>query len=115
MNNFLIIKQSREVLIQSFQGFGVLESSANRIISEICVSYLLLFDKPDSLSTETFLDFPLLDYATEFWHIHAKVVPEDPQSLLANLCAVLFNNTTSSAFLNWLRAFDRDHPKGYET
>jgi len=47
--------------------FCILEGPANKNIAEICLTYLLLFDQPDLLFVKSLQDFPLLDYAANYW------------------------------------------------
>jgi hypothetical protein len=84
------------------------EMSANAAISEICLAYLLQFDKQDPLTIEVFKDFPLLQYSAKYWMHHARVIDQetDPTVLLA---MELFLSR-GSAYVNWLRCFNPDTP-----
>src|SRR4051794_27098396 len=82
--------------------FHVSEISANRLMGEVCLKYLLSFNKPNSLP----LQAPFLYYAAQYWYHHARVVPEDPQSDLEVLILNLLGENRSQSFLNWLRVCD---------
>jgi hypothetical protein len=43
--------------------FSVTIISADALITEVCLTYILLFDRPDSLSETSLSEWPLLDYA----------------------------------------------------
>lgn len=96
------------------RGFGanfhLMEVSAHRSIAEICCTYLLSFDRPDSLSLQPLNDFPLLCYAAENWYNHARMVQTDSQETLDTMIFRLLDVTRNSSFYNWLRVFQPDRP-----
>ncbi|KAL9116967.1 MAG: hypothetical protein Q9187_006501, partial [Circinaria calcarea] len=96
------------------KGFGanfhLMEVSAHRSMAEICCTYLLSFDRPDSLILQPLKDFPLLRYAAENWYKHARIVQTDSQETLNTMIFRLLDETRDSSFYNWLRVFQPDRP-----
>ncbi|KAI9776530.1 MAG: hypothetical protein M1839_009511 [Geoglossum umbratile] len=91
--------------------FSVCEISANMLIAEVCLTYLLLFDGATPLTGESLQEFPLLDYAAKHWTEHTKNVTQEPsQSALASLSAELLGSREKPAFINWLHVFEPDRP-----
>ncbi|KAI9878906.1 MAG: hypothetical protein M1830_010154 [Pleopsidium flavum] len=94
----------------SASAFHLMELSAHRTMAEMCLNYLLSFDKPNPLSSQSLLDFPLLDYAAQNWYNHARVAEKDPGAKLNSLILNLLNPTKSFSLNNWLRIFQPDDP-----
>ncbi|KAH0538097.1 hypothetical protein FGG08_005309 [Glutinoglossum americanum] len=88
--------------------YSTQEIPANVSIAEICLAYLLQFDKDDSLTSETVKDFPLARYAAQYWTQHARVAKRDA-STLHRLIMELFLSKRD-AYVNWIRLFDPDSP-----
>ena len=63
---------SDRIKISSASRFSILEIPANSVIAEACLAYLLMLDQPDSLSAQSFQDYPLLEYAATYWFEHAR-------------------------------------------
>jgi hypothetical protein len=57
--------------------FNITDITVNYFIAKSCLLYILHYDKSDSkiIFTDDLKYFPLLQYACEFWHIHAKSIP----------------------------------------
>lgn len=90
--------------------FSILEMPAHLSIAQTCIAYLLQFNKPDSLASDTFSKYPLARYAAQYWSDHAKIVEQDSRiESLDSLAQKLFDSTTD-CFLNWIRMFDHEHP-----
>ena len=86
--------------------YSIQEVDANASIAESSLAYLLQFDKPDSLTTQTVLEFPLADYAAKYWTEHAQVAEKD--STLAPLLSMELLSTKGHALLNWIRLYNLD-------
>jgi len=94
--------------------FGVMEASSDAFIAEICLTYVLLFDKPDSLSKTSLQEWPLLDYACKHWFEHAGRLTDDADRRITNrLSEKLLTPEGNFAFFNWLRVFEPDRPWVY--
>jgi ankyrin repeat protein len=91
--------------------FGVFEAPSQVLIAEVCLTYILLFDKPDSLSENSLSEWPLLDYACRHWFHHARKLGDIPDRYGATkLANKLFTPDGRFSFLNWLRVFEPDTP-----
>jgi ankyrin repeat protein len=88
--------------------YSIREISANVSIAEICLAYLLQFNRTDSLTSRTIEDFPLARYAAEYWTQHARVAARDVGVInLPNMELFLSNRDVQ---INWIRLFDPDEP-----
>ena len=89
--------------------YSIREISANLSIAEICLAYLLQFDKPE-LTKSTWESFPLARYAAEYWIQHAAASEEgeglDTTSLL-EMEAELFLTKPDASF-NWTLMYEGD-------
>ena len=97
---------SNRILACSASAFATFEIPANRNITQLCLTYLSVFDKPDSLTAESLTVFPLLGYAARYWYDHARMADEQT-GIDSQICSFL-NDTKTSAFLNWLRIWEPD-------
>ncbi|KAI9838432.1 MAG: hypothetical protein M1837_002487 [Sclerophora amabilis] len=96
--------------------FATHRASADRTIAEICVVYLLSFDRPDLLNLTTHANSPLLNYAAGYWYQHADAARGVglTRRHLNNLILKLFKLDASSAFLDWLDSkVSQRWPLGY--
>ncbi|CAI7671430.1 unnamed protein product [Penicillium pancosmium] len=93
--------------------FHILELPANQYLAHACTTYLLLLNRSDTLSLESFTKLPLLDYAATYWQDHAKIAfqegyrEESAENFLCDVLQLLDQNR-GSAYLNWLRVSDPD-------
>ena len=85
---------------------------AHKCIAEACLTYLLWFDHPGSVSLDFILEFPFGLYAARYWHRHARIAyrslelrPEGKDNL-TRMCVDLLNPERSSSFINWLKLSD---------
>ena len=83
--------------------FAISMAQANLYMAESCLSYLLQFAEPVAPNQEAFEKYPLLRYAAEFWHVHARQTEE---AKLKDLIISLF--TSHQCFANWLSVHDPD-------
>jgi hypothetical protein len=75
-------------------------------IAEICLVYLLQFDHPNSLTFQTFKEFPLARYAVKYWIRHARFANSDMNTI--HQLIVEFFLRKKDAYLNWIRLFGAD-------
>jgi len=68
---------SDRILAGSASAFACFETSANRNITELCLTYLSSFERPDTLTYGSLTAFPLLSYASRFWFKHAQTANEE--------------------------------------
>ena len=92
---------STRILGASAPAFAISEIPANKIITEICLSYLSYFDKPNSLPKERRRTYPLLEYAAEYWYKHARNANEEMG--LDSLIVEFLDHKESSSLQNWVR------------
>jgi len=85
-------------------------------LASVCVTYLLHFDKPDSLQLDTLRMFPLQKYAAQYWIPHAMAADEVSHSVEGQLCWTLSTTLLDSkdAYENVIRVHDPDHKGTYE-
>jgi ankyrin repeat protein len=88
-------------------GYTIQEISANMSIAEICLAYLLQFDKPDSLTSQTIEEFPLARYAARYWTQHSRAAGENAGAVGLLGLELL---SQRDAFVNWIRLFNPDKP-----
>lgn len=91
--------------------YSIQEIRANGSIAETCLAYLLQFDKPNSLSSQTVKatkEFPLARYAARYWTQHAREAMDDTGA--TNLLSIELLSQRD-AFVNWIRLFDLDKPR----
>ena len=88
--------------------FSIQEVDTNALIAESSLAYLLLFDEPGSLTTQSVLEFPLADYAARYWTKHAQVA--ESGSTLAPLLSMELLLTKGYSLLNWTRLYDLEEP-----
>ena len=105
VKEYLISPRIREARVKQY---SIQEVAANAFIAESSLAYLLQFDKPDSLTTQSVDEYPLADYAARYWTEHARLAEKD--STLAPLLSMELLLTKGHALLNWFRLYDLDHP-----
>ena len=85
---------------------------AHKCIAEACLTYLLWFDHPGSVSLGFILDFPFGLYAARNWYHHARIAYQSPElrpegkGTLTRMCVDLLSPERSSSFINWLKLSD---------
>ena len=84
--------------------YSIQEVDTNALIAESSLVYLLLFDKPGSLTTQSVLEFPLADYAAQYWTKYAQVA--ESGSTLAPLLSIELLLTKGHGLLNWVRLYN---------
>ncbi|KAH0545421.1 hypothetical protein FGG08_000562 [Glutinoglossum americanum] len=88
--------------------YSVQEIHANRRIAQGCLVYLLQFDKPDSLRSETVNEFPLARYASKYWVQHSREVGESTSTTYRLVVELLWSRR--DAFVNWIRLCNPEDP-----
>ena len=92
--------------------FHISINEAHKCIAEACLTYLLWFDHPGSVSLDFVLEFPFGLYAARYWYRHARIAYQSPGLLpggndnLTSMCVDLLNPEKSSSFINWLKLSD---------
>jgi ankyrin repeat domain-containing protein 50 len=92
--------------------FYVNDSLAHEYMAEVCLIYLLHFDKPAAVYKGVWVDFPFIDYAARRWYEHYRSIPKAGQGLL-DLVLSLLNTTRDSRFINWLKIYNPDSYFGH--
>jgi Ankyrin repeats (3 copies) len=88
--------------------FSIQEIPTNASIAEICVAYLLQFDKPDSFIVQTVEEFPLARYAARFWTQHARIAGENQDAMHSLIMELLLSK--KHGHINCIRLFDPEIP-----
>ncbi|KAH0556010.1 hypothetical protein GP486_006045, partial [Trichoglossum hirsutum] len=99
---------SRRVKAGPASRYFIQEIPASISIAETCIAYLLQFGTPDSLTPQTFEEFPLVRYAAQYWTQHARVAGGDAS--VVQLLIMEFFLSKRDAYVTWLRIFDPDEP-----
>lgn len=113
VKEYLMSDQQKSMPAPSFH---IAEIPANCYIAHSCVTYILLQSQFGSLSQNSFLKFPLLDYAGAHWHDHARVALQAGDQSEREIhtkglldCTIrLLDENCGLAYLNWLRISDPD-------
>jgi len=93
---------SDRIFAGSASAFACFKTSANRNITENCLTYLSFFERPDSLTDKSFTAFPLLSYVALFWFRHARTAKEEIG--LDSMIVKFLNEAKSLTLLNRLGA-----------
>ena len=83
------------------------EKIANMFIAKTCLSYLLQFDRPGVVDSNTPSSFPLCHYATHRWMIHAGSNPVSDADDLQKLIKTLLE-PTKAIYMNWLTLWEQE-------
>ncbi|KAH0537579.1 hypothetical protein FGG08_005645 [Glutinoglossum americanum] len=90
--------------------FAVQEAEANTFISDICISYLLLFNQTYYSYEQIRKNHPLLLYAARYWHLHARKVRANAVQDTSTAAVELLCGNEGACLLEWLSLFDPDDP-----
>ncbi|KAJ7903935.1 hypothetical protein B0H13DRAFT_2663555 [Mycena leptocephala] len=85
----------------------VSEQIAHPLIARTCIAYLCYFDESHPLQRDNVDQFPLSQYAAEYWPFHAKRGKED-SSLAQHIRDLLQCN--SKQYITWIRIHNVDSP-----
>lgn len=58
--------------------FGMDSASAHATIAGACLEYLLRFNGPEKLTSESQGTYSFLEYAARYWHAHARALTQAP-------------------------------------
>ena len=90
--------------------YSIRDIESHGVLAGDCIAYLLQYDRPDSLTSETLEFFPLTRYAAEYWINHAREAQKGPVKTAASLSMELLMSG-EGGLLNWVRIADPD-PNG---
>ena len=98
---------SEEIKSSEASKFGIINIVPDHFIAEVCLQYLYYYDESDSktISEKDLETFPLLEYVSRFWYIHAKAIPSEIQKLTDSILRLFLSDT---AFVSWLRVHEPD-------
>ncbi|KZP04525.1 hypothetical protein FIBSPDRAFT_398342 [Athelia psychrophila] len=101
---------SEHILAGAAANFHTDEQLSHLVIAQTSLAYLLHFDKPGSLSTDTLPLFPLAIYAAEHWvaHCHSAGSDQGNTAALQQLQQHFFEPSPSYVMHNSLLLYDRD-------
>lgn len=88
--------------------YSIRAIDANVSIAEICLAYLLLFDRPTSSKSRILGEFPLARYAARYWTQHARWAGKGA-SEIHQMTLELFLSKRD-AYINWIWLFNPDRP-----
>lgn len=87
--------------------YSIREIESHGVLAEDCIAYLLQFDEPDPLTSESLALSPLAHYAAKFWVTHAKHAERGPIKSTTLLSFELLMSDRGG-FLNWIRIANPD-------
>ena len=87
------------------RAFAVVDASAQEYMAEVCIKYLLRFNRDDHFYKGIIVDFPLLSYAAHNWHKHYMEAAANISSTIFDLTMSLFDTSAGSQFVNWMSVF----------
>ncbi|KAI9773654.1 MAG: hypothetical protein M1840_006928 [Geoglossum simile] len=87
--------------------YRIREISANVSIADACLAYLLQFECPNSLSSQTAKEYPLARYAAKYWFQHAQLTEAYASTTPQLIMQLLLSEV---AYVNWVRLFNPDEP-----
>ncbi len=100
--------ESDRIRHQKAMIFGLTSVKAHTEIAEICLIYLLEPNLSSSVLDQNVLEeFPLAQFAAEYWHVHYKSTA-NPTSILDTLILRLFQQKESLA--TWLKLHTVEYP-----
>jgi ankyrin repeat domain-containing protein 50 len=95
--------------------FSVSASAAHAFIGQTCLSYLLNFDKEDSLPANRLDVFPLIEYSARHWPYHVRFAEGHPHySEKTVMLTLKLFHPKDYVFLNWLRVSNPDSLRGFD-
>lgn len=97
---------SSRILNGSAAFFALSWATAEQKIAEICLTYLLSFDEPDSMYNGVMVDYPFLSYSICHWHDHTYLHGHGNSASLPSLYATFFDTERNHAYANWISVFD---------
>lgn len=92
---------SNRILNGPAKAYSIQAGNANACVAEICLAYLLQFDKLDCLTSQTPDDFPLALYAAECWFHHVWLA--DPEKSTYRSLTVELLAGEKEVFFSWVR------------
>ena len=92
----------------SMHRYHITPLSANVSIAKCCLIYLLYFKSPAILTAECYVEFPLIEYAAEFWPWHYRSIVDSADKEAVDFLGYDLVESKNSCFLNWLRIFNPD-------
>ena len=88
--------------------FALSWAAAERKIAEVCLTYLLSFDEPESMYRDVTVDYPFLTYSVYHWHDHIYLHGHGNPANLPSLCASFFDTDRTHAYANWISMLDHE-------
>src|ERR1700728_1532411 len=91
-------------------GFGINEKISHSHIAKTCLAYLLQFKNLDMLNSGTIDQYPLAQYAAEYWVTHVRYGVEDGTDVQQEkLIMTLFQPWHTAPFISWVTIHDIDN------
>src|SRR3984885_5515855 len=92
-------------------GFCLNEKLSHSHIAKTCLAYLLQFENLDMLNLDTIDEYPLAQYAAEYWVMHVHHGVEDGTDVQQEkLIMTLFQPWHTAPFILWVKIHDIDDP-----
>lgn len=95
---------SNRILNGPAKAYGIQAGNANACIAEICLAYLLQFDKSDRITSQTPEDFPLALYAAECWFHHVWLADAKTSTYRSLTVELLAGG--KEAFFSWVSLWE---------
>ena len=87
--------------------YSIRETESHGVIAEDCIAYILQFEEPGSLTSETLEESPLAHHAARYWPIHAKHAEKGPIESTTLLSMELLMSD-GEGLLSWIRIENPD-------
>jgi len=91
-------------------GFGIDEKLSHSHIAQTCLAYLLQLDNPDMLNCDTINNYPLAQYAAEYWVMHVQSGVEEWTEPQQKLVMTLLQPQHTALFISWVKIHNIDEP-----
>src|ERR1700733_5592483 len=87
--------------------FSISAKVSHTLIAQTCLAYLLQFDTPNCINTNTIQSFPLALYAGEHWIFHMQSGDNKNLEAVQKMILKLLE-PFGSPLINWIRLWDPD-------
>jgi Ankyrin repeats (3 copies) len=84
-------------------GFNIDEKLSHSLIGQTCLAYLLQFNTVDMLTPKTIKDYPLSEYAAQYWIVHVRSGSRECADAQQRLMMAIFQPMHTPSLISWVR------------
>jgi ankyrin repeat protein len=88
--------------------FGMTKREAQDSLAMGCLIYLMAFGTSKARLSESYQDYPFLNYAIHNWHRHVRREENSQSHRLDAMILQFLDSKSNEAFSNWLETFEPD-------